>query len=481
MDFIECIDVLVQKITSRMEDVPETGYVPGYIIRSGIDKEIDEYRTLLEEWNHWIYKYTEQLINETGILSLKVKYTPNVGYYIEIPISQKPKVPKHFLYITTLTHCARYTTQELKEFWNKILFAQEYLLEKENECILALYEELFWYYDTLKTISTKIAMIDFFCSLAWTALKYDYVRPTLHTGFDLSIVSWRHPILERVEDNFVANDLTLDKQAYIALITWPNMWGKSTYLKQNALIVLLAHMGSFVPAKKAYIPVTDKIFSRIGASDNLMQGASTFMVEMQEVSNILHNATKKSFIIIDEIGRGTSTYDGMSLAWAILKYCHTIIGAKVLFATHYHELVDESSQFPWVKNVCVAVAENEGEILFLRKIIPGSMKKSYGIEVARLAGIPKDVLDDAEEFLLRFEWMKYPQLRLFWKLYKEEIEESSLPKSVSLKLQEYERLKKWMQELNPDTMTPLEALETLYNVKYYEKTGNISVLFSKRM
>jgi len=421
------------------------------IIAPGYDTRIDELRSTLEDATSWLSEYTADLITQTSISTLKIRYSNLSGYSIEIPHSQKGKIPEFFIHKTTLTNTLRYTTPELTDFENRLSTAQNELFEREAEIFSEICGEVGKYFDEIKQISSEIGVIDFLYGGAKVAYENGYTKPILTDQYSLSIEGGRHGIVEKIEKDFISNSLSLDETKYIHLISGPNMGGKSTFLRQNALIILQAHMGYFVPAQKAIIPLTDKIFSRIGASDNLFDGASTFMMEMQEVAYILHNATKKSFLIIDEIGRGTSTYDGLSLAWSILRYIHDEIGAKTLFATHYHELVDEATHLQHVVNFSVWVLENEDNIIFLRKIIPGSMKKSYGIHVAGLAGLPKKVLTDAKNFLKTFEHPHGIQLSL------------SVP--APEKQTPVSHLEEKIKTLDLNNMTPFQALSTLQDLQ----------------
>lgn len=429
-----------------------------WIINDGYDKEVDELRNFVNNSNQWLNEYTNNLIKNTWITTLKIKYTSASGYFIEVPLSQKSKIPENFIHKTTLVNALRFTTPELKEFeskitnWESMLYEREYNLFKDiSKTVLESFKEI-------KKTSTQIAQIDFLSNLAYISYQNDYTKPEISSKYDLEIVGGRHPVVEKIEKNFISNELFLNEKKFVNIITWPNMGWKSTYLRQNALIILMAHIGSFVPAKKAIIPVTDKIFSRVWASDNLFLWSSTFMVEMQEVANILNNSTKNSFVIIDEVWRWTSTYDGMSLAWAILKENHDKIKAKTLFATHYHELVDESKKLSWVSNFSVAVSENEDNIIFLRKIVPGSIKKSYWIEVAKLAWLPFSVINEANNFLSNFEnTHTFSQLSLWniWVMQKEKIVYKEKESEVE------EILKK----LDINSLTPIKALTLLSELK----------------
>lgn len=427
----------------------------GWIIKDWYDKEIDEMRDFVNNANEWLNDYTKKIIKETSISNLRIKYTQASWYFIEIPLWQKSKVPENFTHKTTLVNALRYSTNELEAFDEKISNAQSFLYKKEYDVFKDISNKILEDFWEIKSYSSKITNIDFISNLAYIAYENDYVKPEINWNFDLEIISARHPIIEKIEKVFISNELFLNKKNYINIISWPNMWWKSTYLRQNALIILLAHMGSYIPAKSAKIPLVDKIFSRIWASDNQVLWASTFMVEMQEMANILNNATSKSFVIIDEVWRWTSTYDGMSLAWAILKELNDNIKSKTLLSTHYHELVIESKKLSWVKNFSIAVWENNDNIVFLRKIIPWWSSKSYWIEVAKLAWLPKSVILDANSFLQNFEKQnKFSQMSLwsFWEqkekiIYKESEIENKL------------------KTIDVNNLTPIEALNLLNELK----------------
>ncbi len=430
----------------------------GGIISDNFDSEIDHLRNLVNNSNQWLNEYTKNLVDQTSITTLKIKYTSASGYFIEVPLSQKAKIPENFIHKTTLVNALRFTTPELREFEGKIMNAESLLYEREYEIFKNISSQILEKFSQMKEYSHKIAQIDYVSNLSYIAYENDYVKPEISSWYDLEILWARHPIVEKIEKNFISNDLFLSQKKFVNIITWPNMWWKSTYLRQNALIILMSHLWSFVPAKSAKIPLTDKIFSRVWASDNLFLWASTFMVEMQEVANILNNSTKNSFVIIDEVGRGTSTYDGMSLAWAILKENHDTIKAKTLFATHYHELVDESKKLSWVSNFSVAVSENEENIVFLRKIIPGSIKKSYGIEVAKLAWLPSSVIEEANNFLANFtKEHTFSQMSLwnFWTEIKEKI----------VYKEKESEIEKELKKIDVNNLTPIQALNILGELK----------------
>ncbi len=428
------------------------------IIADNYDKEIDELRDFVNHSHDWLNNYTQKLIDETQISTLKIKYTSASGYFIEVPLSQKSKIPETFVHKTTLVNALRFTTPDLKEFEDKIVNAESLLYQREYNVYREVCDQVLESFKPLKEVSNKVANLDFITNLAEVAYKNNYVKPKISKDYDLEITWWRHPVIEKIEKSFISNELYLNNKSYVSIITWPNMWWKSTYLRQNALIILMAHIWSFVPAKEAKIPLTDKIFSRVWASDNLFVWSSTFMVEMQEVANILNNSTKNSFVIIDEVWRWTSTYDWMSLAWAILRQNHDNIKAKTLFATHYHELVDESKTLKWVANFSVAVWENDDNIVFLRKIIPWSIKKSYWIEVARLAWLPRNIIDEANWFLRKFEQThSFSQLSL-WSLWVK-VEEKIVYRDKESEIENE------IKKIDLNNLTPIQALNILSELK----------------
>lgn len=428
-----------------------------WIIKDWFDNEVDELRNLVNNSNEWLNDYTQKLINDTWINTLKIKYTQVSWYFIEVPLSQKSKIPNYFNHKTTLVNAMRFVTQELSNFESKITNAESLLYEKEYSLFKNVSNSILESFKEIKKVSWEIANIDFLTWLSEVAYQNNYSKPELNSNYDLEIIDWRHSVIEKIEKTFISNDLTLNKNKFINIITWPNMWWKSTYLRQNALIILLAHIWSFVPAKSAKIPLTDKIFSRIWAQDNLFLWTSTFMVEMQEVANILNNSTKNSFVIIDEVWRWTSTYDGMSLAWAILKQNHDNIKAKTLFATHYHELVINAKKLSWTSNYSVAVSENDEWVVFLRKIVPWSIKKSYWIEVARLAWLPVWVIDEAKIFLKNMENQNnFNQMTLwFWSQSIEKI----VYKEIKSKIEEE------IKNIDLDNLTPIEAINIINSWK----------------
>ena len=393
-------------IARAIAEEPPLAVKEGGLIRDGFETALDELRRATREGKDWIAKLQRDEIERTSITSLKVRFNSVFGYYIEITKSNLDKVPAHYIRKQTIANGERFITPELKEMEGKILGAEERSVKLEYELFLRVREEVIARLSEIQQTARALAQLDVLAGFAETARLYNYCRPLVNNDGVLNIREGRHPVLDQAmgDERFVPNDTQLDAHAQqITLITGPNMAGKSTYIRQVALLALLAHTGSFVPATQARIDLVDRIFTRIGASDDLARGQSTFMVEMSETANILNNATQSSLIILDEIGRGTSTFDGLSLAWSIVEHLHNVIGAKTLFATHYHELTELAGRLPRLRNYNVAVREWNDQIIFLRKIVPGGTDKSYGIQVARLAGVPKNVLDRAKEILRNLE------------------------------------------------------------------------------
>jgi DNA mismatch repair protein MutS len=422
---------LVELISRAIVDDPPLAVKEGGMIRDGFDASLDELRDAMRGGKDWIAKLQQQEIERTGITSLKVRFNSVFGYYIEVTKSNLDKVPPHYIRKQTVANGERYITPELKEMEGKILGAEERSVKLEYELFQRVREEMLGQLPKIQQTAGALAQLDVLASFAETARLHSYCRPVVADEGVLQIRDGRHPVLEQnlADERFVPNDASLSSSSgrqsapisqaedqsrltsaatvgafpQIALITGPNMAGKSTYIRQVALITLLAHTGSFVPAVEARIDLVDRIFTRIGASDDLTRGQSTFMVEMTETANILNNATLRSLIVLDEIGRGTSTFDGLSLAWSIVEHLHNQVGAKTLFATHYHELTELAQRLPRLKNFNVAVREWRDQIVFLRKIVEGGTDKSYGIHVARLAGVPKEVLERAKVILGNLE------------------------------------------------------------------------------
>jgi DNA mismatch repair protein MutS len=396
---------LVALIARAIVDEPPLAMKEGGIIRDGFDSALDELRTAMRGGKDWIAKLQQDEIARTGIQSLKVRFNSVFGYYIEVTRANLDKVPQGYIRKQTIANGERFITPELKEMEGKILGAEERSVKLEYELFQRVREEILGRLGDIQATAGALAQLDVLSAFAEAARLHNYCRPLLLDEGVLDIRDGRHPVLETglSQERFVPNDTRLDAACQIALITGPNMAGKSTYIRQVALLTLLAHTGSFIPATEARIDLVDRIFTRIGASDDLARGQSTFMVEMCETANILNNATARSLIVLDEIGRGTSTFDGLSLAWSILEHLHNQVGAKTLFATHYHELTELAGRLPRLKNYNVAVREWHDQIVFLRKIVEGGTDKSYGIQVARLAGVPKSVLERAKEILGNLE------------------------------------------------------------------------------
>lgn len=397
---------LAEKLAKAVVDDPPFALKEGGIFRDDYDADLDALRKASREGKNWISHLQEREIAATEIKSLKVRYNSVFGYFIEVTKSNLVNVPAHYTRKQTTVGGERFVTPELKEMEAKILGADERARQLEHQLFQKLRDETLRELSPIQQTAEAIAVLDVICALAETARLFRYCRPALNQTLRLVIRDGRHPVLDQtlVEEKFVPNDTSLDgENLRLAIITGPNMAGKSTYIRQVALIVLLAHMGSFVPAESTEIGLVDRIFTRVGASDDLARGQSTFMVEMNETSNIVNNATERSLVILDEIGRGTSTFDGLSIAWSIAEFLHDKIKARTLFATHYHELTKLAEDRSGVCNFNVAVREWNEQIIFLRKIVAGGADKSYGIHVARLAGLPKEILDRAKEILARLE------------------------------------------------------------------------------
>jgi DNA mismatch repair protein MutS len=396
---------LAENLARAVVDDPPFVLKEGGIFRDGYDVDLDQLRQASRDGKNWITELQEREIASTGIKSLKVRFNSVFGYFIEITKSNLASVPANYTRKQTTVGGERFITPELKEMEAKILGADERARNLEYQLFQKLRDETLKEITSIQQTAAAIAIVDVVCSLAETARLFHYCRPTLDESLRLQIKDGRHPVLDQnlVEEKFVPNDTTLDGETRLAIITGPNMAGKSTYIRQVALIVLMAQIGSFVPAASAEIGMVDRIFTRVGANDDLSRGQSTFMVEMNETANIVNNATARSLIILDEIGRGTSTFDGLSIAWSVAEFLHDKIKARTLFATHYHELTKLAAERKGVCNFNVAVREWNEQIIFLRKIVPGGADKSYGIQVARLAGLPKEILDRAKDILSHLE------------------------------------------------------------------------------
>lgn len=458
----------LQKLTDKLQEAlaeePPLKLNEGGLIKKGYNAELDELRTLMNEGKAALAKIEAREREATGITTLKIGYNKVFGYYLEVSKVKSSQVPETYIRKQTLTNAERYITPELKEFEEKVLSAREHSTALEYELFQELKAQALDYLTDIKRNASAIAQLDVLLSFTQSAIKHNYCRPQITSARQLKIEKGRHPVVEQISSEpFIPNSTQLQADhTEIKLITGPNMAGKSTYLRQVALIALMAQIGSFVPAESLTMSPFDRIFTRVGASDNLVKGQSTFMVEMQESAQILNHASARSLIILDEVGRGTSTYDGLSLAWSILEHLHDQVRAFALFATHYHELIQLADQLSRAKNVSVDVEENAKGVLFLHKIIDGGADRSYGIEVAKLAGLPPEVVSRATELLQELEnkpvvehKSSNNQLGLFSRSYHSEREPGKLSHPA------LDRLK----ELDPNSMTPLEALSTLNELK----------------
>lgn len=442
-------------------DLPLT-HAEGKIIAPGYSRELDGLRGIQENGRDWLKNLQAQEIKRTGINSLKIGYNQVFGYYIEISKANLNKAPAEYLRKQTLTNGERYITPELKEFEEKILGAEEKILQIESKLIEEIFKTVLDSAADLHAFSSQLATLDALHSLSILSENSGYIRPEISEGFEIKINDGRHPVVEKaIREPFIPNDLLLDTdQSHLITLTGPNMAGKSTYIRQAAILVIMAQMGSYIPASYASIGITDKIFTRIGAHDEITKGQSTFMVEMSETAGILNNLSERSLVVLDEIGRGTSTFDGLSLAWAISEF---LAKAKVrtLFATHFHELTALAEEFSGVKNYNVSVKEWNEEIIFLHKIIPGGSDDSYGIYVAQLAGIPKDVLRRAEHILTRLELNSNLQGKIRYRLPAQD-QLTFFENNDTIIL---DGIRKEIYELDIDSLTPIQALNKLHKLK----------------
>ena len=452
---LETFDELYKLLElSIMEDAPLT-VKDGGIIKTGYNKEIDELRNIKTGGKDFISNFEKEEKERTGIKGLKVGFNKVFGYYIEVPKGQVKDVKEEYQYDRkqTLSNCERYITPLLKEKENLILNAEESLNNLEYETFCNIKEEVKKYISILQKVSSKIAFYDVMQSFATIAEENNFIKPTINEDNIVEIIGGRHPVVESViEGEYIDNDVILDSNTNILIITGPNMSGKSTYMREFGIIAILNQIGSYVPATKCNIPIFDKIFTRIGASDDLVGGESTFMVEMKESASALRNATDKSLILFDELGRGTSTYDGMSLAGAIIEYIANKVRCKTLFSTHYHELTDMENRLPGIKNVHVTISENNGDITFLHKVMDGAVDKSYGINVAKLALLPSSVIKRANELLEEFESKKSGEEKVI-KQFELNLEENN------------DELREYIKTINPLEVTPIEALTILDKIK----------------
>ncbi len=469
---LDSLEDLAALIEAAIDEEPPLTIKEGGIIKEGYNDEVDRLRLAKTEGKNWLAALEQEERDRTGIKNLRIKFNRVFGYYLEVTNSYKDLVPEDWIRKQTLTNAERYTTPELKKMEEDILGAEDKLFSLEYDLFTEVRETIAEEVLRIQKTAKAIAKADAFASMALVAERNRYVRPKINENGKIFIKSGRHPVVELMisNDMFVENDTLLDNdEKRISIITGPNMAGKSTYMRQTALIVLMAQMGSFVPAESAEIGIVDRIFTRVGASDDLASGQSTFMVEMTEVANILRNATRNSLLILDEIGRGTSTYDGLSIAWAVVEHIADAkkLGAKTLFATHYHELTELEGHLPGVNNYCIAVKEQGEDILFLRKIIKGGADKSYGIQVARLAGVPEEVLKRAKEIAsqlsehdINVKAPVFPVKEPKPVKQKETIGQLSLFDS-----HDYSEVIEEIKTLDISKVTPIDALNTLYSLQ----------------
>ena len=482
MDCLEDIYALIEK---SIQEEPPITIREGGIIKEGYNADVDKFRLSRTEGKKWLAELESREKEKTGIKNLRVRYNKVFGYYLEVTNSYKELVPEDWTRKQTLANAERYITPELKELEDMILGAEDKLAALEYDLYCEVRDSIGEQVVRIQETAKAIAHLDVLASLACVAQSNDYVRPSINTKGIIDIQGGRHPVVEKMNNNqmFIDNDTYLDNKNHrISIITGPNMAGKSTYMRQSALIVLMAQIGSFVPAKSANIGIVDRIFTRVGASDDLASGQSTFMVEMTEVANILRNATSRSLLILDEIGRGTSTFDGLSIAWAVVEHISNpkLLGAKTLFATHYHELTELEGKLDSVNNYCIAVREQGDDIIFLRKIIRGGADKSYGIQVARLAGVPDSVIDRAKEIASWLEETdvtdKAKNLQVRTSARKKDVVKEAVPAEKQMSLFDIypadHPVLKELAGLDVSNMTPIQALNTLYELQKRLKEAN---------
>ena len=473
---LDTLDELYELIERSITEEPPLTLHDGGILKEGYNEEVDRLRKAKTDGKSWLADLEAKEREKTGIKNLKIKYNKVFGYYLEVTNSFKDMVPDYFTRKQTLANAERFITPELKELVDVILGAEDKLIVLEYELFREVRQKVADEVVRIQKTAKAVAQIDVFASLATVAEQNNYCRPKLNEKGLIDIKDGRHPVVERMIQNemFVANDTYLDNGSNrVSIITGPNMAGKSTYMRQSALIVLMAQIGSFVPAKSAKIGIVDRIFTRVGASDDLASGQSTFMVEMSEVANILRNATSNSLLILDEIGRGTSTFDGLSIAWAVVEHISNprLLGAKTLFATHYHELTELEGKLNSVNNYCIAVKEKGDDIVFLRKIVKGGADKSYGIQVAKLAGVPDNVIERAKEIVEELsnnditEIVQNISAEGSSKRSKPKLDEVDLEQISLLDTMDNDTILNELKELDLGQMTPIEAMNKLYELQ----------------
>jgi DNA mismatch repair protein MutS len=462
---VERHGTVVDLLRRALVDEPPVAIGTAGMFRPGYNSELDLVAQALLNGKDWIASYQQSERESTGIATLKIGFTSVFGYYIEISNANAGKVPDRYERRQTLANAERYSTTELKQLEQRILTAEESVRALETTLLNELRQSIAVHGEAIQKTAQRLATMDVLAGFASVAAEYDYCRPELHDGSELRLVGARHPVIERLLGpgrRYVANDVIMDSdEAQIQIVTGPNMSGKSSYLRQVGLTVFLAHIGCYVPCSSARVPMTDRIFTRVGAQDNILSGESTFLVEMHESANILHNATRRSLILLDEVGRGTATYDGISIAWAIAQYLHERVGAKTIFATHYHELTELADRFVRVRNVHVEVREVEDDIIFTHRVIPGHSDHSFGIHVARMAGMPAEVVSSSRQILKRLEEMHQgaePARAAAASV-------ASMPVQPMLFTVQDDELHRRIAALDIENMTPLQALQALHELR----------------
>ncbi len=472
-DGLDPLDDVRARLAAALADDPPAALADGGVIRSGFDPELDDLRDTRDGARDFIASLQARERERTGIGSLKVGYNKVFGYYLEVTRANLDRVPGEYRRKQTLVNSERFVTEELDEWEGKVLGAEERIADLEARLFGQLRRDVAGAVPRLLESAGAVAALDVIAGLARLAERRRYVRPEVHTGYDLDIVAGRHPVVETMmpSEEFIPNDVRLDDDARVMILTGPNMAGKSTLLRQIGLIQLLAQMGAFVPADAARIPVCDRLFTRVGASDNLVRGQSTFMVEMSETASILHNATDRSLVLLDEIGRGTATYDGVSIAWAVTEFLHERIGAKTVFATHYHELTQLADLLPALVNANVAVKETGDDIVFLRRLEPGGADRSYGIQVGRLAGLPPDVVERAREILGELEGSHTHHGEGLGRRGRRRPPSTAPPDQLSFFSTPEHPVVERLRELDVERLTPLEALNRLAALRDQARGG----------
>ena len=470
------IDIYKLIDTGIVEDAPFS-VREGGMIKRGYSSELDEIYHIMNSGKDFLLEIEGREREATGIKNMKIKYNKVFGYFIEITKSNLDMVPETYIRKQTLSNAERFVTPELKKYEDTIINSKAKIEDMEYYLFKEISGKIKEHKSLLIRLAEKLAYLDVMISFATAAIENGYVRPEISNGFDMKIIEGRHPVVEKLigRGDFVSNDTVLSEKEKFVVLTGPNMSGKSTYMKQVALISIMAQIGSYVPAKEAKLSVVDKYLTRIGASDDILSGQSTFMVEMSEVSNIINNATEKSLIILDEVGRGTSTFDGVSIATAISEYLHEKIRAKTIFATHYHELTDLENKFENIVNYRIEVKEKNGKVMFLRNIIKGGADRSYGIEVAKLAGLPKEILKESREILHRLEQRKeliektinVKQLSLFGQIAEidREYEEKTIDVVENERDEKIDEVIFDIENKDINNITPMEALKFLSEIK----------------